>query len=152
MDAKEKGIQVKIHDANNPLPFDDETFDIVIGNQVLEHIQNTDGFLREIWRVLKEGGYCVISTPNLASLHNVALLLMGMQPISYRVSEIQVGNFLRGEKHLDDHIRVFTMSGLKDFFNYHGFQIESIKGAGFYPFPGILSRVFLSFSRGIAYT
>jgi SAM-dependent methyltransferase len=140
--AKKIGVHVKVHDANKPLPFKSNAFDVVISNQVIEHIWNTDGLLREIRRVLKDGGYCVISTANLASLHNVISLILGMQPISYHVSEVQVGNFLRGvETH--GHIKVFTLPGIKDLFNYHGFRVEAVKGSGFYPFPDLISS-FLS--------
>ncbi|MDQ2683449.1 MAG: class I SAM-dependent methyltransferase, partial [Chloroflexota bacterium] len=38
------------------IPFDDETFDVVLNNQVMEHVDDLDGVLREIHRVLKPGG------------------------------------------------------------------------------------------------
>jgi len=38
------------------LPFEDDTFDLVSSDQVLEHVQDHDEALREILRVLKPGG------------------------------------------------------------------------------------------------
>jgi SAM-dependent methyltransferase len=38
------------------LEFADETFDLVVNNQVLEHVEDLDAVLREIHRVLKPGG------------------------------------------------------------------------------------------------
>lgn len=38
------------------LPFDDETFDLVVNNQVMEHVEDLDAVLAEIHRVLKPGG------------------------------------------------------------------------------------------------
>ena len=38
------------------IPFDDHFFDLVVSNQVLEHVENLDAALREIHRVLKPGG------------------------------------------------------------------------------------------------
>jgi SAM-dependent methyltransferase len=38
------------------IPFPDGTFDVVWSNQVLEHVQNHEVALSEIWRVLKPGG------------------------------------------------------------------------------------------------
>ena len=46
------------------LPFADASFDFVSCNHVLEHIFETEKFLREIRRVLKPGGLAVISDPN----------------------------------------------------------------------------------------
>jgi len=41
---------------NYRLPFDDDTFDFVYSNSVLEHVQNLASALSEIRRVLKPGG------------------------------------------------------------------------------------------------
>ena len=38
------------------IPFDDESFDVVVSNQVFEHVPNIDEALREIARVLRPGG------------------------------------------------------------------------------------------------
>lgn len=140
--ARELGIRTKVWDANSPLPlpFENEMFDVVISNQVIEHLYNIDGVLEEIRRVLKTGGYCVVSTTNLASWHNLCLLILGQQPVSYHVSEVQVGNFLRGVR-THGHVKVCTLPALKDLFGYHHLKVEAIRGSGFYPFVGTLSEV-----------
>lgn len=38
------------------IPFDDDTFDVVHANSVIEHVANLDNSLSEIFRVLKPGG------------------------------------------------------------------------------------------------
>lgn len=43
----------------------DNSYDVVISFQVIEHIQNDKKFLEEIHRVLKPGGKAVITTPNI---------------------------------------------------------------------------------------
>lgn len=40
------------------------SFDFVITFQVIEHIKDDFGFVREIYRVLKPGGQLIVSTPN----------------------------------------------------------------------------------------
>jgi len=42
----------------------DDSFDVVVSFQVIEHIQDDTAFLKEIHRVLKPGGKAIISTPN----------------------------------------------------------------------------------------
>jgi ubiquinone/menaquinone biosynthesis C-methylase UbiE len=44
------------------LPFEDETFDIVFSSFMIEHVQDMDGALVSMYRVLKRGGLVLIST------------------------------------------------------------------------------------------
>ncbi len=44
---------------------EDNSFDVVVSFQVIEHIKEDDQFLQEIHRVLKPGGKALISTPNI---------------------------------------------------------------------------------------
>ena len=43
----------------------DNTYDYVVLFQVIEHIKDDDLFVKEIYRVLKPGGKCFITTPNI---------------------------------------------------------------------------------------
>jgi len=46
------------------IPYPDETFDLVLANNVMEHIENPHRVYREICRVLKPGGRFIFKTPN----------------------------------------------------------------------------------------
>jgi len=46
------------------LPFDDETFDIVISDYTFEHIAEPDNVIKEFNRILKPGGWICARTPN----------------------------------------------------------------------------------------
>jgi SAM-dependent methyltransferase len=46
------------------LAFQDEQFDVVLLNEVLEHIPNESNALRQVHRVLKKNGILVLFTPN----------------------------------------------------------------------------------------
>lgn len=45
------------------LPFADNSFDCVISSEVIEHIVDPHAFVRELLRVVKPGGRCIVSTP-----------------------------------------------------------------------------------------
>jgi len=62
------------------MKLDDNSIDIVLSNQVLEHIKEYDQYLSEIARVLKKGGLFVISTPNFLHPRNVFLKLLFQKP------------------------------------------------------------------------
>lgn len=48
----------------NSIPFDSESFDIIINNQVMEHVENLGSVLAEIQRVLKPGGVVLSLFPD----------------------------------------------------------------------------------------
>ncbi|HNP18924.1 MAG TPA: methyltransferase domain-containing protein [Fulvivirga sp.] len=55
-----------IHDNIPPLnKVADDSFDVIISFQVIEHIKNDKLFLQEIKRVLKPGGQALLTTPNI---------------------------------------------------------------------------------------
>lgn len=156
--AKRKGVD-KIVEANleGHWPFADESFDAVVSNQVIEHILDIDNFIKEIYRVLKPGGYCVISTENLASWHNIIALVLGYQDFSHHlIKKIHMTNPLSphyGEKTctwskkdhsgVDDaaypHIKVPTYRSVISIFKTYDFNFEEGKGSGYYPLFGYLS-------------
>src|ERR1700752_1257521 len=46
------------------IPFDSESFDIVVSNQVIEHVENLELTLSELHRVLKPGGVLLSVFPH----------------------------------------------------------------------------------------
>ena len=152
--AEGRGIRIARADLNERLPFEDGHFDVIHANQLLEHLHGTDDFLREIHRLLKPGGYILLSTNNLASWHNVVSLVLGMQPPPMHVSsEVIVGNALDPYRNFkfgsreDSHLRIFSYQALADLCRYHGFRVEVLRTAGYYPFPPAVARVLSAIDR-----
>ncbi len=54
------------------------TFDLIVCIEIIEHIYSIDNFLKNIKKLLKEDGRCIITTPNVhAFLSRVNCLLVG---------------------------------------------------------------------------
>ena len=68
-DAQERfgnrAIDFRVYDGQN-IPFDNQSFDMVVSFQVIEHLENTAPYLTEITRVLRPSGVAVFTTPNAA--------------------------------------------------------------------------------------
>ncbi|MBC6400152.1 MAG: methyltransferase domain-containing protein [Ekhidna sp.] len=52
-------VKMDIHD----IPFEEGTFDVIFCNHVLEHVRDDLKAMREIYRVLKTGGYAILQIP-----------------------------------------------------------------------------------------
>jgi len=62
--AKAKGRSILLGDVNEPLPFEDATFDGVVLKDLLEHVGDPVAVVRETRRVLKPGGRVFASSPD----------------------------------------------------------------------------------------
>lgn len=76
---------------NEHFPFDDGMFDLVLFNEIIEHLPQTPVHaLRETWRVARPGGHLMVTTPNLIRSLNRGLLFTGhsvMYPIDLYFEE-----------------------------------------------------------------
>src|SRR5438874_1803033 len=58
----------KVELNNESLPFEDETFDVIMASHVIEHVNDQLGLMKEIFRTLKVGGLVYIECPSVRSM------------------------------------------------------------------------------------
>lgn len=64
-------LKVEVVDLNQePLPYPNESFDLVTCTEVIEHLEDHRSAVREMERVLRPGGVLVVSTPNILNLRS----------------------------------------------------------------------------------
>ena len=137
MDIKDWGCPFKLVSGNieEGLPFGDGSFDVIIASNIIEHLSNTDLFVKELYRVLRKGGYSIIATPNLACGRVIVELLLNRQPRQAHVSDLFTirKDYTRGWKNGPDllHRRLFTMEGLVRLLTFHGFKVERRLQSGY---------------------
>jgi len=112
------------------LPFENESIDLIMANQVLEHTKEIFWIFHEVTRSLRVGGHFLIGVPNIASLHNRLLMLAGIQPTQHKLCSAHVRPFSK----LD------TMKFIDNCFP-QGYRLIAFAGAQFYPFPARMARV-----------
>jgi ubiquinone/menaquinone biosynthesis C-methylase UbiE len=92
--GSEDGIEYVVADAFK-MPFVEDIFDIAVCNNFWEHVNNPVDLALEANRVLKMGGYCIISTPSRYNFDNLWQVLRGretaLQNPSFHVTEYTVG-------------------------------------------------------------
>jgi SAM-dependent methyltransferase len=147
--ARRRGFDARPGNIEEFWPFDDQSFDIVHANQVIEHVARLDHFVSEAWRVLRPGGRLIVCTENLASWPNVAALLLGYMPFSLTniSGKGAIGNPLALHQEWDNelgeswqHVHVVTLRGLRDVLSYRGFSVDQVFGSGYFPAFGRVSR------------
>lgn len=133
--SRSRGIQVLEMDVDySDIPLQNECCDVVFCGEIIEHLLNIEHVLGEIRRVLKPGGSCILTTPNLACWYNRIALLGGFQPY---ISWVPWGHFfLSGPLQPQltigmgrPHISVMTVRALKELISSHGFQVRRLEGA-----------------------
>lgn len=115
--AVERGIKCVKYNLEEGIPFEDDYFDVVFAGEIIEHMMDTDYFIRECYRVLRKEGSLVLTTPNLASFLNRCLLLIGKYP--YKVAYCNIGA---------GHIRYYTYSVLESQLQKHNFKVVKAVG------------------------
>ena len=58
----------------------DNFFDLIISNQVIEHLTEIDNYMAEVSRILRKWWIFIVSSNNLSSWHNIVALVMGWTP------------------------------------------------------------------------
>lgn len=102
----------------HPLPFPPESFDLVLFCEVIEHLTlDPTWALVEIHRVLKKGGYLMLSTPNALRWEYLHKMLIGR---NYYPPYSGYGTTAR-------HNREFSVSEVRDLLEGCGFRVRFIE-------------------------
>ncbi len=104
---------VSLGNPNDPLPFENESFDFVTSIEIIEHIHPywALSLLREARRVLRPTGRLILTTPNYHSIWPL------IEHVLEKVSTV---------KYHEQHISRFTPNSLAKFIESAGFIVESM--------------------------
>ena len=104
-----------VNAAGERLPFPDETFEIILSHEVLEHVANDALAVHEMGRVLRRGGRIILFVPNRGyPFETHGIYWRG----GYRFGNIHLVNYLprRLRDRLAPHVRVYTRGDLEKLF------------------------------------
>lgn len=97
------------------IPFPDESFDIILSIEVLRHLPRSAKTISEMERLLKPGGFCLVTATPLLNLNGYALI----NNLAHRV---KIGNLARHKQSFH------TSTRLRKEFSQGGFSSVEIHG------------------------
>lgn len=120
--ARERGAKDVMLAAGEGLPFRDEALDVVVLNEVIEHVQDDQETMREVSRVLAPGGVAVIYAPNRLYPFETHGVYLGKR---YVFGNIPLVNWLPKalRNRLVPHARVYSARGIKRVAKQRGLRI-----------------------------
>ena len=127
--AKKNGLITKKFDlSKSKWPYKNNYFDLIIAGDIIEHIYDTDNFVKECRRVLKKGGKLIVSIPNINSYLNRLLILIGKYPlyVDYSTKKSIYKYVL-----VTGHVKVFNKKTITRLLADNSFKIDKIKGSYF---------------------
>ena len=116
-------ISLEIGNVDKPLPFEDNSFDVVICCAILEHIVNVFEMMREVARICRSGGSLILTVPNAGYIRHVKDLFFGHLPLT----GIDKRDMLLWEREGWDggHLHYFTRSSVNELLKLTRFSAET---------------------------
>jgi ubiquinone/menaquinone biosynthesis C-methylase UbiE len=94
-------------------PANDESFDVIFFNHVLEHIPDDLGALREVHRILRSGGLCILGVPNEGA---------AFWQLAYRLQPKSLAT--------TDHVHFYTANSVSKKCREAGFSVREVHRMG----------------------
>jgi len=112
------------HDYCKPISIN-EKIQLVTSFGSLEHVTCWDEVLENVKRFLDDGGYFLVSIPNLGSWVNRLALLLGYQPRDLEISRKRLYGIAPPFKNhgVISHVKVATLKAFIEYLTDNGFEI-----------------------------
>lgn len=113
-------------DMSQPLPFADGAFDSALCLEGVEHLIDPVLFISELSRVIRPGGFIVLSTPNVMNFYSrLQVLFTGSY---YQFNPAAVPQVAPGEAADRGHVFPLSYFQLRYLFEQHGARVRQVLG------------------------
>jgi ubiquinone/menaquinone biosynthesis C-methylase UbiE len=124
---QEKNLNFMVVGDVTKIGLKDASVDCVIAGEVIEHFKDAGVMLKEVWRILKDGGCLIITTPNGRRLSSRLRKIFGRE----RKFPRAVGRMQDNRQHdeTDMHYIEYAPDELSTTLKKFGFEIEKMRGS-----------------------
>jgi SAM-dependent methyltransferase len=121
--ANQDADETRVADVSQRLPFEDGSVDLLVSRALLEHVDGVPRAVREMGRVMREGGTALHFVPCRNSLFGLAARLMPFGPLKALTHFVRPET--RGVVEFDVHYDCCTPARMRELFTAAGFaQVE----------------------------
>ncbi|WP_163852958.1 methyltransferase domain-containing protein [Paenibacillus elgii] len=126
----------------NKLPFENESFDIVVSFETIEHVESGSKWIEESSRVLKEDGLFLVSTPN-RMISNPGLYFVEQPVNPYHKYEYTASEFIGELLKKYDLLQIYGQTFTPDYSTYHTLVARRARNLN----PSIIPRLNLTYGH-----
>ncbi len=110
------------------IPLSDNSVDVVIAGEILEHIAHSRSFLQEVRRVLKHRGVLILSVPNIVSLkYRIAFVLGRIPALAAKADHTYPADSPTVQW---GHVRDYSFTEMRRVIADHGFRVVAERSIG----------------------
>ena len=125
--SKPKEVEFIQGDMEKHLPFESESFDIVVSAEGIEHIGGQERFIQEVRRVLSPKGILILSTPNTLCLRSrMAFALTGQRTLNTFIDEFTEIQAKDNDRIYHGHVFLTDYFRLRYLLHNNGFRINRL--------------------------
>ena len=95
------------------IPYENDTFDVILCGHVLQYVQDDEKAMRELYRVLKTNGWGIIQAPIVM---NVDIIIENELILTPKLRKLAFGH--------EEHVRIYNQSGFIQRLMNVGFKVE----------------------------
>jgi|GEM_PF-4392095 len=119
---KNEGINIKPADLLNDLQMKNESFDMVIFSEVLEHLSPTPDVIKKVFDnitgLIKKKGYIVITTPNVATIDSRWRGLRGVSVQPFPIQGMSDSTY--------EHVRIYSLNEIKKILSRYNYSCKKV--------------------------
>ncbi|KCZ72207.1 methylase involved in ubiquinone/menaquinone biosynthesis [Candidatus Methanoperedens nitroreducens] len=111
------------------LPLKDKSLDVIICNHVYEHVTNSHLMMSEIYRVLKDEGFCFFSAGNKFSIIEGHYHIPFLSWLPKSIADLYLRITGKGQEYYEKHLSYYGLRKLLSNFEIEDYTIRIIKNS-----------------------
>jgi ubiquinone/menaquinone biosynthesis C-methylase UbiE len=128
--AKKQSLSLHVHFLiadSMALPFRDNSVDVIVCNHVYEHVPDPNQMMKEIYRILKDDGFCYFSAGNKYMVFEGHYGLPFLSWIPKWAADLYLRMTGKGDSYYEEHRSLHELKQLVNRFRIHDYTLSIVR-------------------------